>query len=135
MTKAKTTGRNRFIIFGVIGLIILVAISFPLWRPYFVDDVVDEAFPGLSSADRDAIRDMPADEQEVLVELAAENPEMAAEHASAMMKDNTEAVDDMPEEPVVLVQGSFSFIDAVHNGEGTATIYELPDGQHVPAVG
>jgi hypothetical protein len=37
----------------------------------------------------------------------------------------------MPESPVVLVTGSFIQIDAVHGAEGTATIYELPDGNHV----
>ena len=37
--------RNRIIIVVILG-IVLIAATFPLWSPYFTNDVVDEAFPG-----------------------------------------------------------------------------------------
>ncbi len=122
--------RNRIIILGVVVVVIAVAAAFPLWSPYFINDVVDEAFPGLTAAERDSVRAMPEDEQQVLIDLNTENPEMAAETAKAMMADDTEAADDMPTEPVTLLSGEWIEIDPVHTASGTATIYEV-DGSRV----
>ena len=36
-----------------------------------------------------------------------------------------------PTAPVVVKSGSFRDADSFHNGEGSATVYELPDGSHV----
>jgi hypothetical protein len=131
MTTEQKSNRNRAIFIGIVVLIVLVVVTFPLWSPYFINDIVDEAFPGLSADERNAIREMPEDEREALVELSNENAEMAAETARSMMEADKAMTEDMPEEPIVLVEGTFTFIDAVHNGEGTASIYELPDGQRV----
>ncbi|MCB0165178.1 MAG: DM13 domain-containing protein [Anaerolineae bacterium] len=54
--------------------------------------------------------------------------------ASAEMPDK--AMDDpMPAEaaggPVAVVQGQFKEADSFHQGSGSATIYQLPDGSHV----
>jgi hypothetical protein len=37
---------------------------------------------------------------------------------------------EMPEmtDPVIISEGSFISIDAIHGAEGSATIYQLPDG-------
>lgn len=124
--------RNQIILFGVIAIVVLVAVTFPLWSPYFINDVVDEAFPNFSSEELDSVREMPQEEQDVLVSMAEDNPEMAQDTARAMMDDDTEMNEDMPEDaPEVLLVGSFNFIDAVHNGEGTATVYQLADGSRV----
>lgn len=125
--------RNRMIVYGVIGLIVLVAVSFPLWSPFFRTDVVNEAFPGLTAEQRDAVRNMPEDERNVLVEMSKDNAQMAADTAAAMLEADTamdEAMPDMPVEPVIVAQGSFIAIDAVHKAEGSATIYEV-EGQRV----
>lgn len=89
----------RRVIIGVIAAVIAIAgliITEP-WT-YFVVNEVDEAFPGLSGSQRDAVGEMP---------------------------------DEMPDEPVVLHSGSFITIDPIHGAEGTAVIYELPDGSRV----
>jgi hypothetical protein len=123
--------RNRLIVVGIAAAIILAAVTFPLWRPLFVNDVVDEAFPALTEPQRDAVRAMPADQRSLLVQMAEENSEMASDTALAMMEDDTSVAESMPADPVLLGSGSFRGFDAVHNGEGTAAIYELADGSRV----
>ncbi|MEZ4668664.1 MAG: DM13 domain-containing protein [Anaerolineae bacterium] len=125
--------RNRLILFGAVGLVVLVVLTFPLWSPLFRNDVVDEAFPSLSAEQRDAVRNMPRDQQDVLMAMSKDNAQMAADTVSAMMEADTamdEAMPEMPAEPAVVSQGSFIAIDAVHKAEGSATIYDV-DGQQV----
>lgn len=125
--------RSRLIIFGVVSVIVVIAGSFPLWSPLFRNDVVDEAFPGLTAVQREAVRNMPEAERDTLVEMSKENVQMAADTAAAMLEPDTtmdDAMPEMPAEPVVIAQGSFIAIDAVHKAEGSATIYEV-EGQRV----
>lgn len=122
--------RNQLIILvGIVVAVIGGVVTFPLWSPYFIDDVVDEAFPDLTSEQRDQIRDMPEAQQDALTEMSEDNVEMAQDTALAMLEDDTNMEEDMPdEEPVVLETGTFNEFDPVHRGSGSATIYELPDG-------
>ncbi len=124
----------RRVIIGVIAAVIAIAgliITEP-WT-YFVVNEVDEAFPGLSGSQRDAVGDMPAEQKEALMAMAKENPEMAEAVAIAQTGDDVTVPppDEMPDEPVVLHSGSFITIDPIHGAEGTAVIYELPDGSRV----
>ncbi|MEM9950588.1 MAG: DM13 domain-containing protein [Chloroflexota bacterium] len=124
--------RNTLIIGVIIIALIGIGVTFPLWSPYFINDVVDEAFPEFTTAELDAVRDMPEDQQTILVEMASDSPEMASDTARAMMEEDTEMNDEMPSnEPIILSEGTFTFIDAVHNGEGTATIFQLPDDSRI----
>ncbi|MGB7341744.1 MAG: DM13 domain-containing protein [Phototrophicaceae bacterium] len=125
--------RNQLVLLGgVIVAIIGIAITFPLWSPYFTNDVVDEAFPDFTSQELSAVRNMPEGQQTVLIDMSDENPEMANDTARAMMANDTPMDDDMPTDtPFVISEGTFTFIDAVHNGEGVATIYELSDESRV----
>jgi len=124
--------RNRIILLGIIGLVGLVIITAPLWTPYFINQEVDEAFPGLSSEASAVIREMPEEQQDVLLSMSAENPEMIEDTAMAMQEEDSEMTEVMPSgEPTALVMGNFNEFDAVHRGEGIATIYELADGSRV----
>lgn len=124
--------RSQIISLAVIGAVILFAVTFPLWSPYFINDVVDEAFPDFTSEEQNAIRTMPESQQIELASMSEENPEMAESVARAMMEDDVEMNDDMPsDQPFVLSEGTFSFIDAVHNGQGVATVYQLTDDSRV----
>ena len=127
------------IIIGVAAAVIVIA-ALIITKPwlYFVVNEVDEAFPGLSDSQRNAVRDMPAEQKDALMAMAEENPEMAAEVAIAQTGDDVivppaqQAMPDkMPDEPVVLASGSFITIDPIHGADGTATIYQLPDGSRV----
>lgn len=120
---------------GIIVLIIGASVAWWLISPYFINDEVDEAFPDFSAEERDAVRDMPEDQQTILIDMSDENADMAQDTARAMMEDDTEMADNMPAEvsaePMVKLEGTFSFIDSVHNGEGSATIYEFENGRRV----
>lgn len=125
--------RNQIII-AAVAVVVLIAVTFPLWRPLFVNEVVDEDFPfaQMSEQDQTAFNALPAEQQEMILAMNDENPEMAAANAEAIIQPDTEMADDMPaEEPTVLSSGTFNEIDVVHRGEGSATIYELPDGSNV----
>lgn len=126
-------------IFGVIIIIAVIA-GLMVTRPwlYFVVNEVDEAFPGLSDSQRDAVRDMPPEQKDALMAMAEESAAMAEAVAIAQTGDDVvvpqaqQAMpDDMPDEPAILHSGSFITIDAIHSAEGTAAIYELPDGRRV----
>ncbi len=123
--------RNR-VIMGI-GLLVVVGgiVTFPLWRPLFVDDVVDEAFPDFTSDERLAFKALPEEEQTLYIEMSETDADMALNMALARMEDDTQAEETMPDEPAVLAMGQFIEIDRIHKGEGSATIYELPDGSRV----
>jgi hypothetical protein len=129
---------NRNVMIGLIAVVVIVvgaALTFPLWRPLFVDDVVEEAFPTFTDEQRAAFNAMPEAEQQMYLEMADGNAEMALEMAVAALANDAETTEDMPEavsdEPAAVVAGSFIEIDFVHSGEGTATVFELPDGSHL----
>ncbi len=130
--------RNQIIV-GLI-IIIVAAIGLFITEPwtYFIVNEVDEAFPSLSTDQREAIENMPEDQKNELLAMAKDNPEMAEDVAVAQTGDDTVVPEDeqampedMPAEPVILQSGSFITIDPVHGAEGTATIYELPEGNRV----
>ena len=126
----------------IIGIAVIIAIVAGLlitqpWL-YFVTNEVDEAFPGLTSEQRDAVRDMPEEEKDALLAMAKENKDMAKEVAIAQTgadvvvpQEQQAMPTDMPAEPLVHSAGSFIDIDPIHGAVGTATIYELPDGDRV----
>ena len=123
--------RNRLIIGVIIIGLVGVGVTFPLWRPLIFDDVVDEAFPEFSTAEQTAFENLPEEEQQMYIEMKDSDPEMALGMARARLETDTETTEDMPDEPVMLAAGNFIEIDRIHSGEGTATIYQLPDGSRI----
>ncbi len=124
----------------VIVLIVVVAAVLAVTKPwiYFVNHEVNEAFPGLTDAQREAVANMPEEQKQALIDMANDTRKMVEDTAIAQSGDDTVAPaaeqampPDMPDEPTVLVMGSFIDIDPIHGAEGSATIYELPDGDRV----
>jgi hypothetical protein len=128
---------RKFLLGGVVLGVALVALTYPLWSPYFIDDVVDEAFPWMTDAEREAFDAMPDSKQDAFLNMSESNPEEAADTLrvqlgnDAVVPEDEQAMPDMPDEPVILKQGAFIEIDFIHGAEGSATIYQLPDGSHV----
>ena len=94
--------------------------------PLFIDKTVDEDFDFVLEAggvDLEAIRSMPeAKRQSMMQEImdaAAAAPDVSA--AEAMP----------PSAPVVIARGQFTDADSVHKGSGAATLYRLPDENHL----
>ena len=124
----------------VIVLIVVVAAVLAITKPwlYFVNREVNEAFPGLTDAQREAVANMPEDQKQALINMANETRKMVEDTAIAQIGEDTivpaaegAMPPDMPAEPTVLLMGSFIDIDPIHGAEGSATIYELPDGERV----
>jgi hypothetical protein len=117
--------RLQLLLIGLGGLLVIAVFTFPLWRPLFVDNVIDEPF-------EIALRSVPTEMQEGFRTMATQNPAMAATLAAAAATSVTvpEEEQAMPEmtDPVIVSTGSFIQIDAIHGAQGTATIYQLPDG-------
>jgi hypothetical protein len=122
------TSRSRplpIVIIIVVLLVVAVVVSFPLWRPLLVDDVVSEDFPGTINDEQRALFD----------EMATDNAPMAATMITAATSPDTvvpAAEQPMPtmNAPAVLTTGSFVTIDAIHGAQGSATIYEA-DGLRI----
>ena len=124
----------------IVVVVALVVVALGITQPwlYFVNREVNEAFPSLTDSQREAVSVMPEDEKQMLIDMAKENSEMAEQTALAQIGADTvvpaaeQAMPpEMPAEPKVLVSGSFIDIDPVHGAVGSATIYELPDGERI----
>ncbi len=121
-------------------LVAIVVVGLAVTKPwlYFVNREVNEAFPGLSDSQREAVGEMADEEKQALIAMAKENREMGEQTAMAQIGDDSvvpvaeQAMPpEMPAEPEVLVMGSFIDIDPVHGAVGSATIYALPDGSRL----
>lgn len=112
---------------GAIAVAVVAAIAWILVSPLFIDEVVEEAFPGVPT---------PA-------ALAAMPPERRAEIADQVltaalrMPDHAmdEGMDDMPAAapagPELLNRGQFHDADSIHRGAGDAKLFRLSDSEHV----
>ena len=130
---------NRRLVLIVV-LVAAAVVGLAITQPwlYFVNREVNEAFPGLSGEQRQAIADMPEAQKQAMISMATENKDMAEQTARAQLGDDMvvpaaeQAMPpEMPDEPTVLAMGSFIDIDPIHGAVGTATIYELPSGERV----
>lgn len=121
-------------------ILIAVAAGLAITKPwlYFVNREVNEAFPGLTDAQREAVANMPEDQKQALIDMAMSTRKMVEDTAIAQIGEDMvvpaaeQAMPpDMPAEPKALAMGSFIDIDPIHGAEGSATIYQLPDGARV----
>lgn len=129
--------RKQVVIFIVVAA---VAAGLAVTQPwlYFVNHEVHEAFPGLTVEQREAVANMPEEEKQALIDMAksmrkmVEDTAIAQSGADTVVPSAEQAMPpDMPDEPTVLAMGSFIDIDPIHGAEGSATVYELPDGERV----
>ena len=125
----------------------IAALAFAWWTisPLFISTRVDEAFPTAAVAQPTAdtitvsatvaeppaatVAEPPA--ATVAAPTAVAEPPVAQVQPTAAAAVAEPAPTAAPAEPVALLSGSFTVIDRLHGAEGTATIYRLPDGQHV----
>lgn len=136
---------TRFLVLtgGFIGLVIAGVVGWWLVSPLFINQTVDEAFPVSEQAA--PIADETATEQPTMTipdeEELAQLPALTREalEATAMVEaldmPDTEMDDPMPEEvaagPEAVVNGQFAKINDSYDASGTATIYHLPEGNHI----
>jgi len=130
--------QRRILLIIVVVAVAVVALAITEPWLYFVNREVNEAFPGMSAEQREAVSNMPEAEKQALIAMAKENKEMAEQTAMAQIGADTvvpaaeQAMPpEMPAEPTILARGSFIDIDPIHGAVGSATIYQLPDSSHV----
>ena len=114
-----TTRNGRIMMLGMVAAAIpLLILAGWLIRPLFVDTVVDEAFP--LGADAAIPEELSEDQARVMMSAASKLEIEVDESMTQSMNVATQ-----------LKSGSFVDGDAFHQGEGTATIFQLEDGSHV----
>lgn len=125
---------------GIVLLIIGLIIAFILAKPLFVDDVVNEDFPGSTSSSSSVMKDVDS-----MVELPDQETldSMSDETKASLEKSILDKMKDMPatmveEEmmdkamgPELQVKGSFVDADSFHKGSGDALVYRLEDGSNL----
>jgi len=93
----------------LLGFLIAIPVGWYLISPLFIDKTVNEDFPTVQSTEVVETGDTPG-----AGDTMVEDEEMAAEDTSTM---------------TLLFQGSF--YNLAHEGEGTATLYQLADGSRI----
>ena len=122
--------RLRLLLISLMALIAVAVWTFPIWRGFLRDAQPTAAFPGLALDLQDDFLRLPADQRDALLELRAESPEMALDMVMVALGEADiapEAEGDLAAEGRLLMRGSFITIDALHWGEGSASIYALSD--------
>ncbi|MEM8535361.1 MAG: DM13 domain-containing protein [Chloroflexota bacterium] len=127
---------------GVVGLVVAGVIGWWLASPLFINQTVDEGFP-ISEQAAPVADETPteqpttAPEEDEVAQLPA--PTREALEATAMVEaedmPDTEMDDPMPEEaavvPEVILNGQFGKVSDSYDATGNATIYQLPEGNHI----
>ncbi|NNE85327.1 MAG: DM13 domain-containing protein [Alphaproteobacteria bacterium] len=113
---------------GAIGVVVIAAVAWILVSPLFIDEVVEEAFPGVPT---------PAALAEMTEERKAEIADDVLT-AALGMPDHAmdEGMDDMPAPatpagPQLLASGQFRDADSIHRGSGDAKLFKLTDADNV----
>ena len=106
--------RRRWLWLAVVPV---VAVAWWLGSPLFLDDEVNEAFPVVSTTAAPAESATPTTAAPESVEGGEDSP------VSTQAPTPTTT----PPEPEPLVAGSFEGFDAVHQGSGSATIFDVGD--------
>lgn len=118
--------RKLFYAGGAVAIVIVAALAWVLLSPLFIDEMVDEAFPGVPTP---AALAAMSDAQKAAI---ADDVMAAARGMPAKVMD--EGMDDMPAVPAgpeLLRRGQFRDADAIHKGSGEAKLFRLRVRDHV----
>jgi hypothetical protein len=123
--------RNHKLMIGAIVAIPILALAWWLGSPLFLDTEVNEEFPvAAASSTTTTETEMVETTQSPDVTTTVAKNVTATE---AMEETTTTGPEDdaMESGAIALATGQFEDVDNLHQGSGTATIYELEDGSHV----
>lgn len=127
-----TSGKKALIAFVVV---IIAAIAWFLASPLFIDDKVEEKFPGVSEKPRAEVAPPIPDHDQINAmspeELEKARDEILAAAAREPAHEMREAMPDEAAEPALVAQGKFKDADIIHKGSGDARLYRLADGSHL----
>ena len=126
--------RFRVLIAALGGLAVIAVFTFPLWWPLLPDDSPDELFPGLPAQLQAAFMALSPDEQAAYLQMVDEDQAMAVAMIEAALQPPVTLEPEgqpevVPAASVIVADGSFGRLDAVHWAQGDVTIYLLPDNR------
>ncbi|MEP4378482.1 MAG: DM13 domain-containing protein [Alphaproteobacteria bacterium] len=117
--------RRAFLYGFGFSVVVTAVVGWFLISPLFIDEVVDEQFPGVPTPD--ALSQMSDEKKAAMadevLEAARGMPDKAMDDARNEMT--------APGAPVALAAGAFRDADKLHKGSGDAGLYRLADGSHV----
>ena len=125
---------QRWLVLLVVGSIAAAIATRPLWLPALSGEPIAEEETDVENPDEPRPTPAPLPTPNGTAPQAGEL--MAAEgeammEEGAMMEDTSATAEtalDGAGGPFILAMGDFTQIDALHSGEGMATIYQAPDG-------
>jgi hypothetical protein len=144
LEKDAMNKRTPIIIAAILGLAAVIAVGWYLGSPLLIDNTVDEAFP-FEVPDEAAIAAMPETEREDLEKdfmatmpdmetienLSPEDQEAVVDEvvnaAAVVMMDKPVVDNMMADEWISVAQSEFVSADNLHQGSGSATIYQQGD--------
>jgi hypothetical protein len=118
--------RNRKLLIGAIVAIPVLALAWWLGSPLFLNTEVNEDFPEVAAGTQNETTTT-----EAMEEATTTGAQDVTTTTEAMEETTTTESDAMESGAVAIVMGQFEDIDNLHQGTGTATVYELEDGSHV----
>ncbi len=125
--------RLRLFVILLGALVVAATFTFPYWQPLFTREEVAEAFPGLPTNLQASFAALPNIQQAAYQEMREVDAGMALALVQAALQPAVPVAEEMPtlEAPVIVADGEFIEIDAIHSGQGTVTIYQTPDNRKI----
>lgn len=122
---------QRWLVVLVVGSIVTIFATRPLWLPVPGDEVTEEEDEAEAAAEL-LPTPAPFTEADDAGSEAGETSLPEASQTESMMEEGGEMMEEPAQQgdggPFILAMGTFVEIDALHGGEGVATIYQAPDG-------
>jgi len=110
---------------GAVVVVLAAVAAWVLISPLFIDEVVDEQFPGVPTSA--ALSAMPDDKKQAMADEVMD----AARNMPDTIMDEEHGAVTGPGAPLVLRKGMFEGADSIHKGSGAASLYQLADGGHL----
>lgn len=125
--------RFRLMLIGLGTILIVAVYTFPFWFEFLVDEDDIVLYPELSEEQLAAFEILPESRQQDYLALRDTDPNLSFRMVTAALEPPTVVPDDEQQNPEfsgqqAMVSGEFITITPNRSAEGTATIYELPDG-------
>lgn len=125
--------RLRLFVIMIGALLVVATYSFPYWLPLLQN--IEEAvqFPELNATQREAFTLLPSARQRDYLELRSADANLALRMASFALQPDIVVPDDEQGQPAregqaALMTGEFQTLTPNRGAQGTATLYQLPDG-------
>lgn len=125
--------RLRLFIIMIGALLVVATYTFPYWLPLLQNNEETVLFPELNEAQREAFDVLPPVRQRDYLEVRSADPNLALRMVTSALQPDIVVPEDEQAQPqregqVALLSGEFQTLTPNRGAQGTATLYQLPDG-------